>query len=116
MPVLTCIVPSSFFIRATILIGIAQIILAFKQLQAVLIVTVYAFENIMTCRVHRAVVLGLIADAQHQPKTSQLPFTLATGITGTSEFEVDMAFQGKDVSDDKYRKGQAASGSSYDRR
>lgn len=36
------------------MLGIAQLVLAFKQLQALLVVTVYAFENIMTCRVHRA--------------------------------------------------------------
>lgn len=54
-------------LRATITVNIAQTIVMFKSgYKPILITASFALENVMTCRVHRAVILGLIADGQRQ--------------------------------------------------
>lgn len=47
----------------------------------IMITTVYAFENIMTCRVHRAVILGLISDGESEITTA---FGFSTAISQIS--------------------------------
>ncbi|KAF7973019.1 hypothetical protein HWV62_16410 [Athelia sp. TMB] len=64
---------------ATIFVSVAQIFLAlrFRNYTSTLSIPVLALENAMTCRVHRAVILGLIKDGRRRSS----PFVLTTILT-----------------------------------
>ncbi|KZP08596.1 hypothetical protein FIBSPDRAFT_938926 [Athelia psychrophila] len=71
---------------ATIMIYIPQVFLAFNKMpgyQGLLVTTVQVIENIMTSRVHRAVILGLITDGGRDATpfafTTILPMTTVSG-------------------------------------
>lgn len=74
--------------RATILLSLFQIILAFvlEDYVGTLTIPVIALENAMTCRVHRAVILGIITDGQNHHRTTSgnpnNPFVLTTVVSG----------------------------------
>lgn len=53
----------------------------YQPYQLFLITTVYALENMMTCRVHRAVILGLISNGERQTTTA---FGFTTAISRVS--------------------------------
>lgn len=62
-------------VRPTILMSIAQVILVFgSRYPATFTVPAIALENVMTCRVHRAVILSLIDERDRL----NVPITLTT--------------------------------------
>ena len=70
-------------VSSTMLMNIAQIVLAFRLpgYTNMLSLPVMALENVMSCRVHRAIILGLIAD--HEQRSA--PFALSTIIARDEE-------------------------------
>lgn len=67
---------------ATIALSIAQIIMALTTTYyTTCTIPVMALENAMTCRVHRAVILGLINDRDDQTT----PFVLTAMVWRTTE-------------------------------
>ncbi|KZP29717.1 hypothetical protein FIBSPDRAFT_946596 [Athelia psychrophila] len=74
----------------TMVMNIALIILAFKtNYETTLIIPAMSLENAMTSRVHRAVVLGLIANRERRPG---VPIVLTTVITDESSVIQDHVF------------------------
>ncbi|KZP29520.1 hypothetical protein FIBSPDRAFT_946784 [Athelia psychrophila] len=71
---------------ATIVVGIAHIILGFTTGYGTLFsIPVVAIQHIMTCRVHRAVILGLITNKQ----SPNSPLMLTTFIAGVDTSTMD---------------------------
>lgn len=68
-----------------------QIIVMFTtEYVATFTIPVVALESVMTCRVHRAVILGLIARGEHHNNT---PFVLSTIISGIPPSDAGMALK-----------------------
>ncbi|KAF7986979.1 hypothetical protein HWV62_41 [Athelia sp. TMB] len=73
---------------ATMAINIVQIVLALyvPEYETVLSASVIALENAMTCRVHRAVILGLIKDSEKAPVLT----TVVTSGSTLMDYELDV--------------------------
>lgn len=64
-----------------------------RHYQSALTVPAIMLESVMTCRVHRAVILGLITDSSERRAT---PFVLTTIITGTNASSDDTMHEDND--------------------
>lgn len=96
-----------FIVRATIVLSVLQIILTFAtEYVATLTISVIALENIMTCRVHRSVILSLMADGEHHHDT---PFALSTIISGTPMTLMEHAFDTKNQFERRSGRAEAMS-------
>lgn len=72
--------------RVTLVLELAMVILALSPVyQSALTVPAMALENVMTCRVHRAVILGLIADRELQ--TAPLMLTTLNPAIGDERWD-----------------------------
>lgn len=92
---------------ATIVLSVLQIILTFAtEYVATLTISVIALENIMTCRVHRSVILSLMADGEHHHDT---PFALSTIISGTPMTLMEHAFDTKNQFERRSGRAEAMS-------
>ncbi|KZP23259.1 hypothetical protein FIBSPDRAFT_823569 [Athelia psychrophila] len=75
----------------TIVMNVAMIVMSFSpHYQAALTIPAIALESVMTCRVHRAVILGLITDNSERRAT---PFALTTFVSGTNASSDDTMLQ-----------------------
>lgn len=77
-------------LRSTIVLSMAQIILGLTSEHGTLLtMPCIALEHVMTCRVHRAVILGLITDKQPPNSTFLLTTFIASVNASTMVDQLD---------------------------